>query len=82
MTSTAKPAALAPPAKARGMHTAAWLIFFGLLVEIVSLGWSHPTAFLLFLGLGALLVAAGVLRYLLAIVQGAPSAPETRPGQA
>lgn len=51
-----------------GLKTAAWLLAAGMVVEIISLGWSHPTAFVLFLGLGGLLVAAGILRFFLAIV--------------
>lgn len=44
------------------------LLIAGLLVELVSLHWSHPTAFLLFLLLGGLLMAAGIALYLLSLV--------------
>lgn len=44
------------------------LLIAGLLVELVSLYWSHPTAFLLFLLLGGLLMAAGIALYLLSLV--------------
>lgn len=44
------------------------LLILGLLVELGSLYWSHPTAFLFFLLLGGLLMAAGILIYLLSLV--------------
>jgi hypothetical protein len=44
------------------------LVAIGLLAELVSLLWSHPTAFFLFLGVGAVLVAAGVLYYFYSLV--------------
>lgn len=44
------------------------LLIAGLLVELVSLYWSHPTAFLLFLLLGGVLLAAGIAVYLLSLV--------------
>ncbi len=44
------------------------LLIAGLLVELGSLHWSHPTAFLLFLLLGGLLMAAGIVIYLLSLV--------------
>lgn len=58
----------ASPERRRGLLTAACLVVAGLAVEVVSLAWTHPTAFVLFLGAGGLLVAAGVLRYFFAIV--------------
>jgi len=50
------------------LKTAAGLITVGLLVETVTLYWSNPTSFLLFVGVGALLVFAGIAMYLIAIV--------------
>ncbi|MBL8187791.1 MAG: hypothetical protein JNK38_07275 [Acidobacteria bacterium] len=44
------------------------LLILGLLVELGSLHWSHPTAFLFFLLLGGLLMAAGIVIYLLSLV--------------
>ena len=40
----------------------------GLLAELISLLWNHPTAFFLFLGVGALLIAAGIIYYLYSLV--------------
>ena len=47
------------------------LICTGLVVQVATLFWPHPTAFLAFIGAGGLLVAAGVLRYLWALLSGA-----------
>jgi hypothetical protein len=40
----------------RRLQLSGLLIALGLVVEAVTLFWSHPTAFLVFLGLGGLLV--------------------------
>ena len=63
----------APPL-IRRLRLAGLLVTLGLIVEAITLFWSHPTAFLVFLGLGGLLVAAGVLLYLFTIATY-PSAP-------
>ncbi len=55
------------PGLIRRLRLAGLLVSLGLIVEAVTLFWSHPTAFLVFLGLGGLLVGAGVLLYLFAI---------------
>lgn len=44
------------------------LLIVGLLVELATLQWSHPTAFLFFLMLGGTLMAAGILLFLLSLV--------------
>jgi len=67
----------ASPPLIRRLRLAGLLVVLGLIVEAVTLFWSHPTAFLVFLGLGALLVGLGVLCYLFAIVTD-PSAPPQR----
>lgn len=64
--SAARATGATPPR--RRLSWAAWLIAIGLLIEVVSLIWSHPTAFLLFLAPGAVLVAAGVVLFLWEIV--------------
>jgi hypothetical protein len=58
----------------RRLRLAGILVALGLAVEAATMYWPHPTAFLVFLGLGGLLVAAGVLLYLVAIVT-VPVAP-------
>ena len=45
------------------------LVFVGLVVEIDTLYWSHPLAFIAFLLLGGALVAAGVTLFLLSIAR-------------
>lgn len=44
------------------------LIILGLLVELISLLWNHPTAFLLFVFIGGLLLFFGIVLYLWALV--------------
>ncbi|MGH9855094.1 MAG: hypothetical protein ACREBD_35125 [Blastocatellia bacterium] len=44
------------------------LLIAGLLVELVTLRWSHPTAFLFFLLLGGTLMALGIIVYLFSLV--------------
>ena len=44
------------------------LIALGLGVELATLFWNHPLSFFLFLGLGTLLVGAGMLLYLWSVV--------------
>lgn len=52
----------------RRFKTAAYLLTAGLLVEGITLQWAHPTSFLLFIILGGVLVSAGILTYLIALV--------------
>jgi len=44
------------------------LIILGLLVEAVTLFWSHPVAFLVFLLTGGLLLFLGMATFLLALL--------------
>ena len=48
------------------------LICIGLVIEAFTLTWNNPIAFLVFLGIGGLMIAAGILLYLLSLVS--PSA--------
>ena len=50
------------------LRTAGILIILGLVVESLSLIWNHPLSFVAFLGIGGLLLAIGILRYLWALV--------------
>ncbi len=64
----------APAPLMRRLRLSGLLVALGLIVEAITLFWSHPTAFLVFLGLGGLLVGAGVLLYLFTIATY-PSVP-------
>lgn len=44
------------------------LLILGILVEIVSLMWEKPLAFLLFVGVGGLLTASGLAVYLYSLL--------------
>lgn len=52
------------------------LILIGLFVELITLRWSHPTAFLFFAGLGGSLMALGVLLYLLTLASAQDETPQ------
>jgi hypothetical protein len=52
------------------------LLILGIVVEIISLVWEKPLAFLLFVGVGGSLTFAGVVIYLYSLL---PSAVETAP---
>ena len=51
----------------RRLRLSGLLVALGLAVEAITLLWSHPTAFLVFLLAGVSLVGAGVLLYLYSI---------------
>jgi uncharacterized membrane protein YczE len=63
----------------RRIRLAGILLIAGLLVELLTLRWSHPTAFLFFLLLGGALMALGIGVYLLSLVS-AGSKPAATPG--
>lgn len=52
----------------RRLTWAGYLLTAGLAVEGLTLLWAHPTSFLLFIVLGGILVSAGIITYLIAIV--------------
>jgi hypothetical protein len=52
----------------RKLKIAGVLLLAGLLVTIASLIWKAPLAFLLFAGIGGLLIVAGIVVYLFSIV--------------
>lgn len=56
------------PQLQRRLKIAAYLLIAGLLVEILTLYWSSPLSFMLFMGVAGTLVALGVIVYLAAIV--------------
>ena len=51
----------------RRLRISGILIILGLIVELVSLRSSHPTAFLFFLIVGGMLMAAGMVFYLFSL---------------
>ncbi len=59
----------------RRIRLAGILLIAGLLVELVTLRWSRPTAFLLFLLLGGLLMALGIGVYLISLVSAENKPP-------
>jgi uncharacterized membrane protein YczE len=54
----------------RSIRISAILLVAGLLVELFTLHSARPTAFLVFAGVGGLLIAAGVALYLLTLLRG------------
>jgi hypothetical protein len=52
----------------RRLQFSGMLLILGLLVEAVCLFWTRPLAFVLFLGVGGLLLGLGILLYLLSLV--------------
>jgi hypothetical protein len=56
------------------LRIAGLLIFLGLLIEGLTLSWNSPIAFLVFLGIGGLLIAIGIVFFLLSLVS--PSIPQ------
>jgi hypothetical protein len=55
------------PRLQRRLKIAAYLLMAGLLVEVLTLYWSSPLSFMLFIGLGGTLVGLGIIVYLVAI---------------
>jgi polyferredoxin len=52
----------------RRLRIAAVLIIIGLLIELFTLYWAHPTAFVVFMFVGGLFLIAGVLTYLFTLL--------------
>jgi len=52
----------------RALRASGILLILGLGVEVVSLLWEKPLAFLLFVGVGGLLTVLGILLYLYSLV--------------
>jgi hypothetical protein len=55
------------------LRLAGILVILGLLVQALTLLWNHPLSFLAFLGLGGLLLFAGIVVYLFTLIS-APKA--------
>lgn len=56
-----------PEKLTRRLKLSGILVGLGLAVEALTMAWSHPTAFLVFLLLGGTMVGLGVLLYLYSI---------------
>lgn len=52
----------------RRLQNSGVLIILGLLVEALCLAWRGPLAFLVFLGVGGLLLFAGIILFLISLV--------------
>jgi hypothetical protein len=52
----------------RRLQLSGILLILGLLVEALCLLWTGPLAFVLFLGVGGLLLALGILLFLFSLV--------------
>jgi uncharacterized membrane protein len=50
------------------LQIAATLVILGMLVEAVCVLWARPLAFLIFVGIGMLLMFAGIVFYLISLV--------------
>ena len=50
------------------LKRSAYLLTTGLILQGITLFLAHPTSFLVFISLGGLLVLAGIVTYLIAIV--------------
>jgi len=54
----------------RRLQLSGILLILGLLVEALCLFWTRPLAFVLFLGVGGLLLACGIVLFLFSLVSG------------
>jgi len=52
----------------RRLQLSGILLILGLLVEALCLFWTRPLAFVVFLGVGGLLLAVGILLFLFSLV--------------
>ena len=52
------------------IRIAGLLIAAGLIIQLLTLTWSHPLAFIAFLVIGTPIVAAGALFYLYSLARG------------
>ncbi len=59
------------------LRIAGALIILGLMVQALSLLWNHPLSFIAFVTIGGLLMAVGIVLYLLTLVN-IPSATQDK----
>lgn len=60
----------------RRLQFAGSLLILGLFIEALSVIWTRPIAFVVFVGLGGLLFAVGILLYLYSLVNIKAAPPE------
>jgi hypothetical protein len=65
-----RPAMLSASPMERRLQVSGILLILGLMVEALCLLWTRPLAFVLFLGLGGLLLGLGILVFLFSLVSG------------
>ena len=58
------------------LRLAGAFIILGLIVQALSLLWNHPLSFIAFVTLGGLLLAVGIVLYLLTLVSIPAAMPE------
>ena len=63
----------------RRLRTSGLLLISGLLVEGLCLLWARPVAFVVLVGLGGALIAAGVLFFLYSLLFAAHSGKDEKP---
>lgn len=62
---------LSPNALERRLQGSGFLVILGLMVEASCLFWTPPIAFVLFLGIGGILIGLGILIFLYSLVSPA-----------
>ncbi|MEO5936530.1 MAG: hypothetical protein ABIP81_04890 [Terriglobales bacterium] len=67
------------PVLAKRIRLSGALLLVALSIEAFSLLWSNPTAFLIFIGVGGLFLAAGVAVFLYSLVTPPASDPVSSP---
>jgi polyferredoxin len=64
------------------LRLAGAFIILGLVVQALSLLWNHPLSFIAFVTVGGLLLAIGIVLYLLTVVNMAAAISEEKAGTA
>ncbi|MGA8306153.1 MAG: hypothetical protein WB723_10785 [Candidatus Acidiferrales bacterium] len=59
----------------RALRISGVLLILGIVVEIISLLWEKPLAFLLFVDVGGALTFVGIVLYLYSLLPPTPEAP-------
>ena len=69
------------PEMGRRLRVSDILLVSGLVVDVLSLLWNHPLAFLAFMFVGGLFVFLGIAVYLVSLVSVTPSGLSRKPDQ-